>query len=249
MRCVSKRLSLKISNGLTLPPKWRILVPSASAPPSSNGSAGLWRRKSGTGGVDAQGNLLVHPMTWLDERIFGWTRSAKRGTSAWGGSRSTEPSAPPSADNSDDEGLGDYDNVLGYLPGLSGSRRSHHTSYADLQSLRNGSGSGRSSPKNRSRSHVNLAQLAPVYHKSTALTSPASTYPPETSAPPSPVSPGLHLRTLPRERRNSLTDQVSVERISELSPTNSFKEGTDDLNRENSYNRLIDSKRSEHVSE
>lgn len=41
--------------------QFRILVPSASAPPSS-GNSGLWRRKSSTGAVDAQGNLLVHPM-------------------------------------------------------------------------------------------------------------------------------------------------------------------------------------------
>ena len=41
--------------------QWRIMVPSASAPPST-GKPGLWRRKSGTGAVDAQGNLLVHPM-------------------------------------------------------------------------------------------------------------------------------------------------------------------------------------------
>lgn len=41
--------------------KFRILVPSASAPPSS-GTAGIWRRKSSTGAVDAQGNLLSHPM-------------------------------------------------------------------------------------------------------------------------------------------------------------------------------------------
>ncbi len=41
--------------------QWRILVPSSTAPPSS-GQQGIWRRKSGTGGVDAQGNLLVHPM-------------------------------------------------------------------------------------------------------------------------------------------------------------------------------------------
>jgi len=41
--------------------QWRILVPSASVPPST-GKPGLWRRKSGVGAVDAQGNLLVHPM-------------------------------------------------------------------------------------------------------------------------------------------------------------------------------------------
>ena len=41
--------------------QWRILVPSASVPPST-GRPGLWRRKSGVGAVDAQGNLLAHPM-------------------------------------------------------------------------------------------------------------------------------------------------------------------------------------------
>lgn len=41
--------------------QFRILVPSASAPPSS-GTPGIWRRKSGVGGVDAQGGLLAHPM-------------------------------------------------------------------------------------------------------------------------------------------------------------------------------------------
>ena len=44
----------------------RILVPSAAVPPSS-GSPGLWRRKSSTGAVDAQGNLLAHPMVSLGD--------------------------------------------------------------------------------------------------------------------------------------------------------------------------------------
>ena len=43
------------------PSQFRIMVPSASAPPST-GYPGLWRRKSSIGAVDAQGNLLVHPM-------------------------------------------------------------------------------------------------------------------------------------------------------------------------------------------
>lgn len=42
-------------------PQLRVSVPSASVPPSS-GQPGIWRRKSATGGVDAQGNLLIHPM-------------------------------------------------------------------------------------------------------------------------------------------------------------------------------------------
>ncbi|KAF8176353.1 hypothetical protein K438DRAFT_1846832 [Mycena galopus ATCC 62051] len=102
--------------------EWRILVPSASVPPSS-GTPGLWRRKSGTGAVDAQGLGLTHPMTWLDERIFGFRASA-------------------TAPNSDDEDAGDYDNVIGFIPGLSGMlqppvmTRSRNSSFADLQRLR-----------------------------------------------------------------------------------------------------------------
>lgn len=123
----------------------RIPVPSASAPPSS-GTPGLWRRKSSTGGVDAQGNLLVHPMTWLDERLFGWSRSAARGTSAWAGTPSTEISRAPSPAPSEDE-VGDYDNVLGYLearkPAGRSRSRSHQNSYADLQKLREDDGRAR----------------------------------------------------------------------------------------------------------
>ncbi|KAJ7100824.1 hypothetical protein B0H15DRAFT_944115 [Mycena belliarum] len=104
--------------------EWRILVPSASVPPSS-GTPGLWRRKSGTGAVDAQGLGLTHPMTWLDERIFGFRGAA-------------------TAPNSDEEDAGDYDNVIGFIPALKGmlqpaaanKSRSRNSSYADLQRLR-----------------------------------------------------------------------------------------------------------------
>ncbi|KAF9480135.1 glycerol-3-phosphate O-acyltransferase [Pholiota conissans] len=119
--------------------KTRIL-PSASAPPS-NGPSGLWRRKSSIGAVDAQGLGLTHPMTWIDERLFGWSRSSKHGTSAWGGlvddiSRINTP------DDSDEEDTGDYDNVIGLvdsdgnLKPPSQKSRSRQGSYADLQRLR-----------------------------------------------------------------------------------------------------------------
>ncbi|TFY74185.1 hypothetical protein EWM64_g9828, partial [Hericium alpestre] len=89
--------------------KFRMLAPASSAPPSS-GTPGIWRRKSSVGAVDAQGNLLVHPMTWLDERLFGWSRSAQRGTSAWaGGTRSQDISRAATPDVSDEEDTGDYD--------------------------------------------------------------------------------------------------------------------------------------------
>ncbi|KAI6167051.1 glycerol-3-phosphate O-acyltransferase [Pisolithus thermaeus] len=86
--------------------QFRILVP-ASAPPST-GSPGVWRRKSSVGQVDAQGNLLIHPMTWLDERLFGWSRTAARGVSASGEVRQCVP----------------------------GKLRNRQGSYADLQRLR-----------------------------------------------------------------------------------------------------------------
>jgi glycerol-3-phosphate O-acyltransferase/dihydroxyacetone phosphate acyltransferase len=108
--------------------KNRILVPSASVPPSS-GKPGLWRRKSGVGAVDAQGNLLSHPMTWLDERLFGWSRSADA---------SREVSRAGSPRGSDDEDGGDYDDLLkGTQPeGTSSKIQSQRGSYADLQKLR-----------------------------------------------------------------------------------------------------------------
>lgn len=186
------------------PSQWRILVPSASVPPSS-GTPGIWRRKSGTGAVDAQGNLLIHPLTWVDERLFGWTHSARRNLSSTG-SASGAPSHinTPEVSDDEDEGLGDYENVIGYLHKYEqdslpkkGSR-SNHTSYADLQQLRHGhghvevalsprenhegpgTGAGAGEPaaalraRSRSRSEVNLAQLAPVYHKMAQGKSPAA---------------------------------------------------------------------------
>ncbi|KAJ7109344.1 glycerol-3-phosphate O-acyltransferase [Mycena epipterygia] len=118
--------------------QWRILVPSASVPPSS-GTPGLWRRKSGTGAVDAQGLGLTHPMTWLDERLFGWSRSSHRGTSAWGGI-STEGSRIGTPNDSEDEDAGDYENVIAFLPvsadQAASKSRSRQSSYADLQRLR-----------------------------------------------------------------------------------------------------------------
>jgi glycerol-3-phosphate O-acyltransferase / dihydroxyacetone phosphate acyltransferase len=115
-------------------------VPSASVPPST-GTPGLWRRKSGSGAVDAQGLGLTHPMTWIDERLFGWSHSAKRGTSAWGGTPADDVSRVGTPDDSDDEDTGDYDNVIGVISLnediLNVQKiRSRQSSYADLQKLR-----------------------------------------------------------------------------------------------------------------
>ncbi|CCL99136.1 uncharacterized protein FIBRA_01151 [Fibroporia radiculosa] len=109
-------------------------------PPPSTGRPGIWRRISGTGGIDAQGHLLVHPMkAWLDERLFGWSKSVSHWTSISGTPREGISSSS-SVDEFDDEDEGDYDQILGYLETYKswGNKRirSQRTSYADFQTLR-----------------------------------------------------------------------------------------------------------------
>lgn len=203
--------------------QWRILVPSASAPPST-GIPGLWRRKSSTGAVDAQGLGLTHPMTWIDERLFGWSHSAKRGTSAWSGF-SGEESRVATPDDSDDEDAGDYDNVIGFIPNpdeklnskTTHKSRSRNSSYADLQRLR-------------------LSPLAPLGTTTTAgsLAVPTGqlSASSSTSVSPSTELDGLHFHQGPRNRKASLNDGVSVRRLAQVDPEESFDQATDDLNDE-----------------
>ncbi|KAI0818588.1 glycerol-3-phosphate O-acyltransferase [Irpex lacteus] len=213
--------------------QFRIMVPSASAPPST-GYPGLWRRKSSVGAVDAQGNLLVHPMTWLDERLFGWTRSAARGTSAWAGPVSTEASRAATPDVSDasdeEEDQGDLDNLLGYMEsrGITGSSRhksrSKQSSYADLQRLRRTSNAGNG---------TGTASLAgiPYMTPASSITSTTS----GTDAAGEIVDgsgDGLHMRQGNRARKASLSDGVPVGRIGGLDPEEPFDEATKELNQE-----------------
>ncbi|THH06772.1 hypothetical protein EW145_g3859 [Phellinidium pouzarii] len=234
-----KKMRIGLSNELTevineFGPKlwddfdhWRILVPSASVPPSS-GTPGLWRRKSGTGAVDAQGNLLVHPMasirldisfpfllapthysthqTWLDERLFGWSRSAARGTSAWSGNASQEPSRVGSPDMSDDdEDDGDYEHVLGYLPSDGDGTpsrlrsRSVRSSYADLQQLK----------------------TTPVVASGASARYDVG------------LGGDLFRDSQHRERKGTLNDGVPVERIAVVDRDETFREATDEINEEN----------------
>ncbi|KAI6007065.1 glycerol-3-phosphate O-acyltransferase [Pisolithus albus] len=158
--------------------KLRILVP-ASVPPST-GNSGVWRRKSGVGQVDAQGNLLIHPMTWMDERLFGWSRSARRGTDA-------PANRPETPDESEEEDYWDHDHVINFIPAYEdaslGKLRGRQGSYADLQRLRLGSGNQTSIPVSssgvqisggqsvhiRSRKHKeHLSDLVPVDYITTA---------------------------------------------------------------------------------
>ncbi len=63
-------------------------------------------------------SVLSHPMLWLDERIFGWNRSASVGQSVWGGRASgpsepstTAPGSPAESDDEEFEADVDYDDV------------------------------------------------------------------------------------------------------------------------------------------
>ena len=177
-------------------------MPSASAPPSS-GNSGLWRRTSSTGAVDAQGLGLIHPMTWIDERLFGWTRSSKRGTSVWNGVE--DPSRANTPDETDEEDAGDYDDVVGLIPPNDDQdkTRSRQNSYADLQRLRQNSASA----------------THPDVKSSNALNMDRQLDQPEESS-----------RLLHRPRRSTLSDDVPVESIAAIDPKMAFSDATQSLN-------------------
>lgn len=215
------------------------MIPPTASVPASGDTLGLYRRKVHTGTIDGQGQLLVHPMTWLDERLFGWSRSAHRGTSAWGGNTtvsSRAASGPASPDASDDEDQGDYDNVINYLPSIVGDAitglgfarsktpRSQRGSYADLPSVR------RAEEDRAHRSH-----LGPLDTKTTRRSQPPSPYLSTRQMPPSPT-----LSTHSgggRRRKMSLSDSVPVERIGRIDLDEPFEEATEELNQENESRR------------
>lgn len=184
--------------------QFRILVP-ASAPPST-GNPGVWRRKSSVGQVDAQGNLLIHPMTWIDERLFGWSRSAKCGTSAWGESTPTQDSSRPvTPDLSDDEDHGDYDHAVNYISAYEDASRhkvrSRQGSYADLQRLRMTATTQQNASSSSSSLRPNDSQV-------------------------------LHMRPGSRQRKQSLSDLIPVERIGSVDRQETFEDATTSLNKE-----------------
>jgi glycerol-3-phosphate O-acyltransferase/dihydroxyacetone phosphate acyltransferase len=154
-------------------------------------------------------------MTWIDERLFGWTRSSRRGTSAWSGV--DDPSRTNTPDESDEEDAGDYDNVIGLIAtnddqGLATHKtRSRQSSYADLQRLRlNPMGAG-------GRAHP----LSSEAISSNALNSDRPHDQLEESS-----------RLVHRPRRPSLSDVVPVEHIAAIDPTKTFSDATESLNEE-----------------
>jgi hypothetical protein len=90
----------------------------------------------------ADSSVLSHPITWLDERIFGWSRSAS--SSVWGGSskdrfRSEPPTAPGSPNDSDGEEFEadvDYDDVsFTFLSEFNTDDRSSQLWISDVMTL------------------------------------------------------------------------------------------------------------------
>jgi len=79
----------------------------------------MFVRKSGA----ADSSVLSHPMLWLDERIFGWSRSASVGQSVWNSTKmdrsrsepSTAPGSPADSDDEEYEADVDYDDVRVYF--------------------------------------------------------------------------------------------------------------------------------------
>ncbi|KAH9966637.1 glycerol-3-phosphate O-acyltransferase [Russula dissimulans] len=189
--------------------KNRVLLPSSSAPMSS-GKSGLWERGSGAAAVETQENLLTRPMNWLDERLFGWSRRSGRGTNTRAGllPRSRDISRAASPDVSDDDDTGDHDNVFGILRSDDG----HVT--------RNRAGS-----RSHHGSYADLQKLRMAPGVQGQWQSPSSSM---LVQPGSPAEGGLHRR----ERRASLSDRVTVERIGALDPREQFKNCTEDINEE-----------------
>jgi glycerol-3-phosphate O-acyltransferase/dihydroxyacetone phosphate acyltransferase len=229
------------------------MVPPTASVPASGETSGLNRRKTHTGTIDGQGQLLVHPMTWLDERLFGWSRSTRRGTSAWGGytnASSRAASGPASPDVSDDEDHGDYDNVINYLPSIVGDAitglgfgkvktpRSARGSFADSPSVKRAEGerAARLSVSHQSGLNNMYSPRTPGTASGWDNLSPLdTTRTPRRSQPPSPTL-STHSGGV-RRRKMSLTGAVPVTRIGQLDRTETFEEATDQLNQENEQKR------------
>lgn len=163
-------------------------------------------------------------MTWLDERLFGWSRSTRRGTSAWGGGTPmTELSRAATPDASDSE-EGDYEHVISYLGSYTGDNASYRTrsrslkgSYADLHLLKTKDSVGNSADS--TKPELKNANSPALRFRATG-----------NDLGSDPFQNGH--REAPRARKSSLTDRVPVEKIGNLTSTDSFQTSTSILNKE-----------------
>ncbi|KNZ44127.1 hypothetical protein VP01_949g4 [Puccinia sorghi] len=135
----------------------RIHTPSADVPPLNADSRKSLGLRSGGRGAD----LINHPLSWLDERLFGWSqydsRAAQQRRRRFRQQRSETTitseldelslSEEATTDSGADED-GDYDSVVGMLSRFTGGAAG------------NGVRSRRTSRGSRSRSQLNLTELA-----------------------------------------------------------------------------------------
>ncbi|WWC66412.1 uncharacterized protein I206_100314 [Kwoniella pini CBS 10737] len=129
------------------------ILPSATVPQTGR-NPGMFVRKAQA----PDSSVLSHPMLWLDERIFGWNRSASVGQSVWNTTKldknrsepSTAPTSPAESDNEEEADV-DYDDVLAIIdtrragPGSPRGRR-RGRSYHDLTQLKSEANSTATSP-------------------------------------------------------------------------------------------------------
>lgn len=141
--------------------QFRIHSPSAEVDP-----IGSPRRTKHLAHSRSATDLIHHPLSWLDERLFGWSqhdslrrRRRSTGRGLWAGEEGEEEIATPSSVASgysseagdDNEEDGDYDSVVGML--------SRFTSGSGSGSGTPGVRSRRGSRASRSKSMVNLTEL------------------------------------------------------------------------------------------
>ena len=119
------------------------ILPSATVPQTGKTPGMLYRKSQAT-----DSSVLSHPILWLDERIFGWNRSATVGSIVWDGKErtprsepSTAPGSPAESDDEEYEADVDYDDVLAIIdnrrngPGSPrGTRRGNGRSYRERSS-------------------------------------------------------------------------------------------------------------------
>ena len=84
---------------------------SASSPPGTPRGTSTKRRST----FGAESSILQHPMSWIDEKLFGWSTKSRRRRTIDGGDETTpgasEPQSPGSRDESDRDPA-DYDDVV-----------------------------------------------------------------------------------------------------------------------------------------
>ncbi|MBW0505626.1 hypothetical protein O181_045341 [Austropuccinia psidii MF-1] len=157
----------------------RIHSPSADIGPLK----GDGRKLNGTSGYGNRGiDLINHPLSWLDERLFGWSQYDSKSRRR----RRLDRSKLISPNGIEDEGLttseelssesededGDYDSVVGMLSRFTGTGNQNGTSR-----------SRRSSRGSRSQSRLNLTELDKGFDQETDQNNPIETKTSDESAP------------------------------------------------------------------